>query len=135
MTVNKEAVLSSQIAGYLVELPLTEGSSFKRGDLLAKLDCTVHKLQLKKSEALLSEFLAEYSANKKLAGLDVIDKNALARSKAKLDRAYADVAIKKQRVKFCAIRAAFNGKLIKISANKYDNVKQHQPLIEVRYVR
>jgi hypothetical protein len=41
-----QAMLASELSGRIVELPFSEGESFKKGDTLARFDCSAYQAQL-----------------------------------------------------------------------------------------
>lgn len=67
-------VLSSEIAGRVATLNVKEGSSFKKGDTLLSLDCTLHAARLAKAEAQSREAAKVAEVNSDLDQLGTISK-------------------------------------------------------------
>jgi len=59
-------ILSSEIAGEIVELSKFEGDSFKKGEPLIKIDCAVYKAQKRKIDVEKEIARLELEKNKKL---------------------------------------------------------------------
>ena len=59
-------ILSSEIAGEIVELSKHEGDSFKKGETLIKLDCSIYQAQKRKIEVEKEIARLELEKNKKL---------------------------------------------------------------------
>src|SRR5690606_37662787 len=80
-------------SGYLEGIPVKEGQSVKKGDLLFQILPILYqaKLDTEKAEADLAQI--EYDNNLKLLGKNVISDQALALAKAKLDKAKAKVKL------------------------------------------
>jgi multidrug resistance efflux pump len=55
----------------------------------------------------------------------------LAISKARVDKARADVSLMRARVSHCTITAPFKGRVAKVVAKPYETVRQGQPLLEI----
>ncbi|MBX9654097.1 efflux RND transporter periplasmic adaptor subunit, partial [bacterium] len=95
--------------GYLEEIPVKEGQSVKKGDLLFKILPILYqaKLNTERAEADLAQI--EYDNNLKLLGKNVVSDQALALSKAKLDKAKAQVQLAEAELNFANVRAPFDG--------------------------
>lgn len=46
-----QAVLSSELAGRIIEMPYTDGQNFKKGDVLVRFDCSAYQAQLNAAQA------------------------------------------------------------------------------------
>ena len=49
------ATLASELSGRIVELPFSEGESFKKGDTLARFDCSAYQAQLNAAQAAFAK--------------------------------------------------------------------------------
>lgn len=101
--------LRAQERGYLEKIYVDEGQMVKKGQLLFKIMPTIYEAELKKSKAEASFTEIEYKNTKKLADGKVVSPNELAMSKAKLEKANAEVALSQAHLQFTEIRAPFDG--------------------------
>jgi membrane fusion protein (multidrug efflux system) len=96
-------------SGYLEAIPVKEGQSVKKGDLLFRILPILYqaKLNTERAEADLAQI--EYDNNLKLLGKNVVSDVALALSKAKLDKAKAKVQLAEAELNFANVKAPFDG--------------------------
>lgn len=95
--------------GYLESIYVDEGQRVKKGQLMFKIKPNVLLSELRKFEAEAKVAAIEYQNTKKLADSDIVSRNELAISKAKLDKAQAEVDLAKTHLNFTDVRAPFNG--------------------------
>lgn len=126
-----EALLSSQLAGTIQDIPLKEGELFDEGDVLVEFDCTIHEAQLKKALALLESKEAAYNSNVRMSKAKAVSKVELVQSKAEFTEAKADVTIKQHTVDYCKVKAPFNGQLIKVHIHPFESLNQGEPLVDI----
>lgn len=95
--------------GYLEQILVNEGQHVKKGQLMFRIMPVIYQAEYARSaaEARIAEI--EYLNTKKLADSNVVSKNELALSKAKLDGANAEMALAKAHVDFTQIKAPFDG--------------------------
>ncbi|MDR3491413.1 MAG: efflux RND transporter periplasmic adaptor subunit [Gammaproteobacteria bacterium] len=125
------ATFSSETAASIAELNVREGSQFKKGDVLVKLDCRLQQAELEKAQAQSkTATLAEESAIK-LKSYGSI-------SELELVKAHSDAAIAKAEVdKFnaivekCIIKAPFSGSVAEIMVHPLETVKPGDPLLKI----
>lgn len=63
------AVLASELAGRIVEMPFAEGEDFKKGSTLARFDCAAYQAQLNAAQAAVRASREELDHNRQLAAL------------------------------------------------------------------
>lgn len=131
LTAKNQAVLSSQIAGTIISLPINEGESFKLNDDLVIFDCTIHEADLKKAKAHLNAKQAAYVSNQRLAKAKAVGNVELAQSRADYLASEGEVVIKQHTVDYCRVKAPFDGKLIKQHIHEHESVRQGQALVDV----
>ncbi|MGC3318728.1 hypothetical protein, partial [Enterococcus faecalis] len=73
----------------MVELPFSEGESFKKGDTLARFDCSAYQAQLNAAQAASRGANEELAHNKQLAALNSVGRFEVARAEAKLTETQA----------------------------------------------
>jgi RND family efflux transporter MFP subunit len=119
----RKSRVASEIEGLVVEFPVRLGLKIKQGDVLARIDRTSLRLDLKEAEAGLAETRENYrSALSELKRVEVLFRQKTTSSR-EYDRARYAVSAFKQRItalearieairydlKRCTIRAPFNG--------------------------
>ena len=127
----REAVISSQIDGRIVSLPVEAGDCFKKGQLLVELDCRIFNAELQKAKMDLEAADETHGAKLRLKEFGSVSDLDVAISSAKKKRAQAEVLLKETRVKMCCIESPFSGRVIKRMANPYENVTPDNPILEI----
>ncbi|MEK1839490.1 MAG: biotin/lipoyl-binding protein, partial [Pseudomonas sp.] len=97
-----QAVLASELSGRIVELPFSEGESFKKGDTLARFDCSAYQAQLNAAQAASRGAGEELAHNKQLAALNSVGRFEVARAEAKVSEIQAQSQVYQVQVKRCS---------------------------------
>ncbi len=126
-----ETIFSSEIAANINNITVDFGDRFRKGDKLITFGCEMYKADLKKAKAELSEATNINTVNTRLEKLKSISTLEVAVSVARMDRAKAEVELRKTQVSKCQVKAPFSGRVIKRSANLFQYVMPGQPLLEV----
>ena len=95
--------------GYLQKIFVDEGQTVRKGQLMFQITPLIYQAELKKSQAEANFVDIEYQNTKRLADNNVVSKNELALSEAKLDKARAEVALAQTHLQFTTIKAPFTG--------------------------
>ncbi|MEZ5016479.1 MAG: efflux RND transporter periplasmic adaptor subunit [Flavipsychrobacter sp.] len=101
--------LRAQERGYLQEILIDEGQFVKKGQLLFRIMPKIYEAEFKSAEAEAKVAEIEYQNTKRLADSDIVSVNELAMSKAKYDKAKAELSLAKVHLEFTEIRAPFDG--------------------------
>jgi RND family efflux transporter MFP subunit len=123
--------LSSEIAGKIINLDKQDGESFKRGELLVKIECDLYQAQKDKVKIEQDIALQEYNNYKKLEKLKSTSKIEIAKAKAKYQKEQTELKIAKLNVKRCSIYAPFDGRVVSKKANRYQIVKPQDELLDI----
>lgn len=101
--------IRSQERGYLQKFYVDEGQHVKKGDLLFEIIPSLYQAEQQKAaaEARLAEI--EYKNTKALSDSNIVSANELAMSKAKYDKANAELQLAQVHLGFTQIRAPFDG--------------------------
>lgn len=126
-----EATLASRIAGLIVQIPLREGESFKRGDLLLRFDCDKYRLEAKAAKASLEIQQRNLEASEELDRFNAIGKADLGVAYSQVDKARAEHDAINSQLKDCEIRAPFAGRVIELLVRQHETVPVNQPLMRV----
>ena len=95
--------------GYLQKIFVDEGQKVKKGQALFGIMPNVYQAELQKAKAEGNAALIEYKNTKLLADNKVVSANELAISKAKLDKANAEINLAATHLGFTNIKASFDG--------------------------
>lgn len=101
--------LRAQERGFLQKIYVDEGQAVKKGQLLFQIMPKLYEAEVKRAKAEADFAGIEYKNTKRLADNNVVAPNELAMSKAKLDKANAELALQKVHLGFTEIRAPFDG--------------------------
>ncbi|KFF48669.1 RND transporter [Gammaproteobacteria bacterium MFB021] len=126
-----QAVISSELAGRIVEMPYSDGQSFAKGDLLARFDCSAYQAQLNAAQAAARATREELNHNKQLAALNSVGRFEVALAEARQAQAQAETQVYQVQVKRCSITAPFSGNVVLRRAQPHESVASGTPLLEV----
>ena len=95
--------------GYLQKIYVDEGTSVKQGQMMFKIMPLLYQAEQQKSKAEADFARIEYLNTKSLADSHIVSKNELAMTKAKYDKALAELSLAQVHLGFTEIKAPFNG--------------------------
>lgn len=95
--------------GYLKSISVDEGQFVKKGQSMFKIMPNIYQAELEKAEAEADVAAIEYKNTKLLADSNVVSANELAISKAKVNKANAEVKMAQTHLGFTNIKAPFDG--------------------------
>jgi len=126
-----QAVLAGELSGRIVELPYSEGESFKKGEVLARFDCSAYQAQLNAAQAASRGANEELAHNRQLASLNSVGRFEVARAAAKVSETQAQSQVYQVQVKRCVVSAPFDGRVVQRRAQPHESVANGAPLLEV----
>ena len=124
-------VLSSEIAGEIVDLSKFEGDSFKKGESLIKIDCSVYKAQKRKIDVEKEIARLELEKNKKLDTFGSIGTFEIQISQENLNKQKAESDIAAINISRCDIQAPFDGRIASKKVSKHQSIKPQEELLEI----
>ena len=124
-------ILSSEIAGEITELSKFEGDSFKKGEPLIKIDCSIYKAQKRKIDVEKEIARLELEKNKKLDTFGSIGTFEIQISQENLNKQKAESDIAAINISRCDILAPFDGKIASKKVSKHQNIKPQDELLEI----
>ncbi len=95
--------------GYLQKTFVDEGQYVKKGELMFQIMPMIYQAELQKAQAEANFAEIAYESTRSLADSQVVSKNELAMTKAKFDKAKAELELAQVHLGFTKIRAPFNG--------------------------
>lgn len=126
-----QALLSSELAGRIVEMPFAEGQAFAKGDVLVRFDCSAYQAQLRAAEAAGQAAREELMHNRQLASLNSVGRFEVARAEAHLAEAQAQAQVQQVQVRRCALGAPFDGRVVARKVQPHESVAAGVPLLDI----
>jgi RND family efflux transporter MFP subunit len=126
-----QAVLSSELAGRIIEMPYTDGQDFKQGDVLVRFDCSAYQAQLNAAQAAMRAAREELNHKKQLASFNSVGRFEVALAEARQAQAQAEAQVYKVQVQRCAVSAPFDGQVVQRRVQPHESVASGTPLLEI----
>lgn len=101
--------LRAQERGYLQQIYVDEGQYVHKGQLLFRVMPRIYEAEMKKAAAEAEVAKIELQNTQSLADNNIVAPNELAMSRAKYDKAKAEMELARVHLDFTEIRAPFNG--------------------------
>ncbi len=127
----EQAVLSSEQAGRITEMPFADGQSFKRGDVLVRFDCSAYQAQLNAAQAAARAAREELGHKRQLAALNSVGRFEVALAEAHQAQAQAEAQVYQVQVRRCAIAAPFEGRVVQRKVQPHESVAAGTALLEI----
>ncbi|MBF0160209.1 MAG: efflux RND transporter periplasmic adaptor subunit [Magnetococcales bacterium] len=128
---HRYTTLSAEVAARISRIAVQEGGSFRAGQVLVTLDCSMQQAQLDKSVAALAATRKVLSANKRLAELHSVGKVELGVSEAEEQKAHAEVKLMTVAIGKCHIAAPFAGRVAEQKVREQQYVQPGQPVLDI----
>ena len=123
--------LAAEIGATISSLPVHESGSFKAGQTLVQLDCSLPQAQLAKARAMLDAAEKIWQVNQRLAEQHSIGQVELVTSEADVRKARAEVDGQQAVLGKCRITAPFSGRISEQKVHEQQYVQPGQPLLEI----
>lgn len=123
--------IAAEVGARISRISVTEGGSFRAGQTLISLDCSLQQAQREKAKAMLSAAEHTYNANKRLEELRSIGKVELEVSEAEVGKAKAELAYGAAVIGKCSIPAPFSGRVTEQKVREQQYVQAGQALLEI----
>lgn len=131
VTADQEATLSAQMAGKIGKINYGIGQGFAAGATLVEFDCAEAQAKL---DALNAEYLGAretHLAKLKLQGLGAAGDLEVTLAAAAGEKAKSLVKQQEAQLAFCAIKAPYAGRVVRLKAKQAESVAPNQPILEV----
>lgn len=126
-----QAVLSSELAGRIIEMPYTDGQDFNKGDVLVRFDCSAYQAQLNAAQSAGRAAREELGHKKQLAALNSVGRFEVALAEARQAQAQAETQVYQVQVKRCSVTAPFNGRVVQRRVQPHESVAGGTALLEI----
>lgn len=125
----QKATLSFEVPGKLNQFPVLEGSTLKKGDLIAAIDDLHYQETLKESGAKFDFAKAQFDRAEKLIKNNFISQNDYDLLKSKLNIASANLSSAQKNVKDTVLYAPFDGVVVKTYVENFEYIKAKQNIV------
>ena len=124
--------LSFEVGGRIVDFPVVRGQQVKKGDILAKLDDSDYKNQVKDAQAQLDLAESTLSRTKKALEINAVSQEDYSKAKASRDAAKAQLAIAKKSLDDTVLRAKFTGTVSETYVDNYDTINSGTRILKLQ---
>ena len=128
---NAEVTFRSDLAAQIIGFPVKAGSAFRSGDLLIGFDCGKLNADLRGINELEKKQQLIFENRKKLKSRNAASAFEVAEAKADYLVAKSKTEALIQVMRFCTIKAPFDGKVLELHAAKFEMPAANTPLITV----
>ncbi len=128
---NAEVTFSSTLAAPISDMPLKAGAVFKKGTRLVEFDCGRPKAELRAAEANEGKQLLILTNREKLRQHNAAGSFEVAEARADYQAAKAQAEAIKEDIRFCVIDAPFDGRVLKLHADRFELPGINKPLLTV----
>ena len=126
-----QATLSAEIAARIVQMPLRDGDSFKKGDTLVAFDCAIFEAQRDKVDAELKAARAKLDNDRQLERSRSIGALEVVLSEVAVSRAQAEMRMAQINTERCVIQAPWAGRVVLRKAQEHEVAKLHQEVLSI----
>jgi len=126
-----QAVLASELAGRITEVPFAEGQHFRKGEVLVRFDCGAYQAQLNAVQAAARAAREELAHKQQLAALNSVGRFEVNLAEARRAQAEAEAQVYRVQVKRCSVIAPFDGQVVQRRVQPHESVAAGTPILEV----
>lgn len=127
----RQAVLSSGMAGRIVELSVREGDRFAEGERLVAFDCAIYQAQLNRANAAESGARKKLDVAKRLEKLDSISILDVAQAESAQGVARAEIGVTSAQLRQCTLTAPFAGRVSARKVQRWEHVAEGRELLAI----
>lgn len=129
---NRSAVLTMQVGGVLVELPVDEGTFVKRGELIAQVDKRILENDLSQANAQNIRAIQEYERAERLVGQKTISQATYDQRKTERDLAELAVEAAEKRLSDATLLAPFDGVVALLNVDRFQTVSPQESIVTLQ---
>lgn len=128
----QNADLAFEVAGRLVELPVTQGVSVTQNQLLARLDPTDFQASLDAAEARFRQSKDTFERFSEIIEKGAISRQELDNRRRQYEVETAQLESARKAVSDTQLRAPFAGRVGQIHVDNFNNVQAKQPILQLQ---
>lgn len=132
VSADSKVSLSFNVPGQIIFKPHNKGAPVKKGDILARLDDSSFKDEVKNAQAEVTRSEATMQRMAKALETNAISKEEFSKSKADYDKAVAQRGIKQKSLEDTVIKARFDGVISDSFVDMYDTLSAGQPVLSLQ---
>ncbi len=121
----------SDLRAPIAELPVREGQSFSKGDLLFAFDCSRYEAELNAARAGAEAARIDYKSKKRLLAHQAIGRDEVNLASAQADKASAEVNVREITNDECRFTAPFDGRVVALHSNVREYPPSDRPMIMI----
>lgn len=125
----QQSDLAFEVAGRIVEMPVTEGDRVEAGAVLARLDPRDYEAERDRARAERNVARADFNRYDKAFQADAVTAQQLDRARRALEVAEAGLQRASKAVEDTVLRAPFSGRVARKLVEDYANVQAKQPVL------
>ena len=126
-----QAALTTDLQVPISEIRFKEGEAFRKGDLLVAFNCERLKAERTAAKAQFREMKVALESATYLSERGAGGRFDIEISRARADKAAADVAAYNARIKHCQIFAPYDGRISELLSRKHETPASGQPFIRL----
>lgn len=127
----RKAVIASELAGKISNLPVREGQSFRQGEVLVAYDCSLHRARLERASQAENAARKKKDVAEQLDKLGSISRSDLEQARAAVSVAQAESGIEKVMVRRCTVTAPFSGRVGETFVHAAKHVAEGKELLSI----
>ncbi|MEM6635333.1 MAG: efflux RND transporter periplasmic adaptor subunit [Pseudomonadota bacterium] len=127
-----KAVLTLQVGGLLVELPVAEGQPVSEGDLIAKVDSTELENTYNTAITELADAEDEYNRAEQLFESNTISRVSLDRAERELDIAQLALDTSRKQLEDATLLAPFDGVISEVNVEQFQTVSAATAVVNLQ---
>lgn len=129
---SERAQMAFQVPGKLVELPVKEGQSVSRGDLLARLDDADYQANLAAARAAVTQTEGNFRRAQELIEKNYVSQAEFDKIRADYDVARSNLAKAEKAVRDTRLEAPFDGVVARILVDNFQEVQAKSPVASLQ---
>lgn len=126
-----ETVLASPMVGQVQKIPNRIGQHFSRGEELIRFECTENVARAAIAQSELIAASENMEAKIRLKSMDAAAEIEVTVAAAQVARAEAQLKLAQHQVQQCAVKAPFDGHVVKVMGKPFQTATLGQPLLEI----
>jgi RND family efflux transporter MFP subunit len=123
--------IAAEIGAKVSAIAVSEGGTFRAGQMLVQLDCSLQKAQLEKAQAELEGAEQTLKANLRMEQLNVVGQLELDLSKSATNKAKAEVGANQAVLSKCQVNAPFSGRVAEQKVREQQYVQPGQAMLDI----
>lgn len=123
--------LGARMDAAVSALHAREGERYRQGDMLVEFDCSVERASLEEARIAFQLAKLDHKTKKRDYENREITEEQAEMAALQSEAALAALNRMRERVKYCAITAPFDARVVKVFAAEHEEVAAHKPVVEI----